>query len=80
MEFANNTGNTVAEIFVASGGGMNIQNKLAGNIINLQTADTGTGALVTRMSVDETSIIANKKVDTRAGIVGPVALLIIKPT
>ena len=75
MEFTNNAGSTVAEIFVASGGVMNIQNKSAGNSINLQTADTGTGALVTRMSVDETSIIANKKIDTRAGIIGPVASL-----
>ena len=75
MEFANNTGNTVAEIFVASGGGMNIQNKSAGNIINLQTANTGTGALVTQLTVAETSIIAIDPLDTREGIIGPVASL-----
>lgn len=43
--------------------------------INIQTANTGTGALVTQLTVAETSIIAIDPLDTRAGIIGPVASL-----
>jgi hypothetical protein len=58
-----------------SGGIMIVRNNSAGNGINLQTADTGTGTLVSRMYIDEVSIVANQKVDTRAGIIGPTATL-----
>jgi hypothetical protein len=57
MEFANNTGSTTANIFASS------------SKINLQTTTTGT--LVTRMSVDETSFIAEEPIESKQGIVGP---------
>jgi len=58
-----------------SGGIMIIRNNSAGNGINLQTADFATSTLVQRMYIDEVSIVANEKVDTREGIIGPTAIL-----
>jgi len=59
MEFTNNAGSTTANIFAPT------------SKINFQTATTGTGALVTRMSVDETSFIVEEPIESRQGIIGP---------
>jgi len=50
MEFANNTGNTVAEIFVASCGVMNIQNKSAGTMTVGSTSPRTTRMVFTRIA------------------------------
>lgn len=53
-----------------AGGVMNIRNNAPSSQINLQTADAG-GVVATQLSVDETSIRANVKVETTEGIIGP---------
>ena len=58
-----------------SGGAMIIRNNAAGSLINLQTADAGTGTLANRMVIDENSIRATVKVDTEQGIRAPLTAL-----
>jgi hypothetical protein len=53
-----------------TGGVMNVRNNAVSSQINLQTADAG-GVVATQLSVDETSIRANVKVETTKGIIGP---------
>jgi hypothetical protein len=57
-----------------AGGVMNVRNNAVSSQINLQTADAG-GVVATQLSVDETSIRANVKVNTQEGIIGPTASL-----
>ena len=57
-----------------AGGVMNVRNNAVSSQINLQTADAG-GVVATQLSVDETSIRANVKVETTEGIIGPTTAL-----
>ncbi len=58
-----------------SGGQLNIRNNSAGNALALQTADLGTGTIVNRMTMDDTSIVALEPIEPRAGIISPTTAL-----